>query len=324
MRFLMVGVLLLLAGGSARATEYVYNASDGLYYDGSVAYVRSSAYHAGYYYYSGCCRYWQPAWYSFSYVKVPVLVKADTELTILARAVAARTERDGKIKEAAIKHALFNESARLLGLAGEFRYDPYPYGPPLAANFVAQGDTVYGVRSSVSNTIASFYGGYDNIPLAIQQAKYTTDIAQQANAKMYDVVGLDAQAKGNVALMLATGQAIREARTSGTVRNQTTIAEPAAAGHAVVGPPAPVGLAFSACIACHSPEKKQGGFDLSTYGGMSKEDKFARVWGRINPSAPKELNGKPFRMPPGDNPLTVQQALEIMQTNPPDALFKKE
>jgi len=248
---------------------------------------------------------------------------------------AARDKVEGKLRLAQQDQQAYLNAVNALGLTGNFRlpaygtlgYGQHLYGLPrltgtgslTLGSYGASGNTVYGYSY---NSIKDVYGD-TNLNALYQQAARLTQNAQtlagQATGDFHGLVGEEGKNRARVAEILAQAQAAKtaldaakpQARTTQETRTFTfqlgadgklTPAAPADgnAPPARTAPGAFAALATARCAACHSGQKKEGGFDVAAYSGLSLADK-AKVWQRLlTPDKDK-------RMPKDAAPLTAEE-----------------
>lgn len=249
----------------------------------------------GYYYYSGCCRYYKDGYYTYHRAAV-VNKKVDPEdpkaLLIIAEAIKRRTETDGRIKERAAAYDKFTALIKAAGLEGEFRYDAYPFAPPYVPASTYQlsaagvnGATVYGY--SLKTNAVDLYGNPS------EYALLSSRLAEQANKngaaateRFMDLAQLDAQSRERFAELLAQGKkdealllgiaaalkASQESKVS--IRTTERKAEPMPVPVPEPARKLSAGAILDAkCSACHAGGKAAAGLVLTS-----------KVWAELAPA----------------------------------------
>lgn len=201
------------------------------------------------------------------------------------------------------------------------QYQPH-YGNLQLSSAGVNGNTVYGYSV---NSIASVYGDA-NLSALYQQANRLAENAQklagQAQSDFSGLVGQEGANRAKVAEILAKSQAVREflkgvEGNGGKVETRTftfkvgpsanggfdiqKLPVPGGADNAPPMPPAQDirqlwGASASKCAQCHSPQSKDGGFDVTQYWNMPQEAR-ARVVTRLltndeNKRMPRTKDGK--------------------------------
>lgn len=282
-------VCFALAGTIATASEYHF--SGGYWWRNGVAYERGIVSRDGYYYWSGGCRYWQPAYQEYSYTpaKIAVSYKDADWKTKLLELAAARDKVEGEIRKNAAEYSQFKEAIDALGLKGNFRWDGYGAAPPGYSSHAsvtgATGNTVYGYSY---NTIASVYGDV-KLESLYQQSARLAESAQkfsaQANQDFGALVGQEGANRAKVAEILAKGQAARETlealrdpskiQTSESVIKVVPNGERKADASGVK--PAFASMANAKCASCHSGSDPKGKFAIADYPALTIAQRLAVI-----------------------------------------------
>lgn len=332
---LLVGlVTLLVCIPSAPAAEVVnsegYVFSEGYFVKNGVTYTRvdnwlwvAPCYMCGRYQ----AGYWEFKGYTYTPVSLPVASDPEWRTKLLGIA-AARDKAEGRLRQFAQDQNHFLEAVNALGLSGNFRYEAYgrnPVYPTAHGNLQlshagVNGNTIYGYSYS---KVADAYGQTDLNQLYQQSSRLTLNAQTLAGTANSEFAGLVQQAGGNaarIAEIFAKGEAGRkviDGINSPGSRVETKINGTAVSPN-VVGPPTEdqaQGLSFlrlsgpATCVACHSGNKLEGGFDIAKLPGMSATDIVNKVLPRLVSSDDK------LRMPRGLPALTGEQIRQFLGGN---------
>lgn len=307
MKTLFAMLVLLMLASFVRANGYVLQ-SDGYYYNAGVAYSRS--YVAGYYYYSGGCKYWQPGYYNYSAVQVvkPAANPNDWRQEI-AKAARERLE-----------HQNFLESLRFAGLDAKpgLASGYNAYGSLQIGNYGVSGSTLYGYSLS---TLADLYGK-DDIAALFQQAARLTENAQglagQANQGFNERLGQESASRARVAEIVALGQLLGQMRASKTEAKLEFKIGPD--GKPELLPPPQEGDVFKRwnaqaqqCAQCHFGADKanlKAGFDISTWPGLPSEKKMEYTIKHLLTKDPAKMMPRTADNKPG-TPIPEKDVLDL-------------
>ncbi len=299
-RVLYVIVAILALSGTVMANDYVYR-SDGFYYLGDVAYIRSQVYNAGSYYQT-CNGYYAqyPGYYSYSYTKAPVAyVTKYVDKPAVYPTPPAYTPG---WKEEVLKYAAARDDAQLyattlqaLGIQGQV----YPFQSAALYStgyrynaYVPSGQTAYGYSF---NQLKEQYGATDMNALYLQANRLAENgqaagkVATSEFMGLVDATGTNA---ARVAEILAKGEAtakaLKASEATSVTRTVTQVTGVGAAPNVRPMPKADARPASQAaktvlqnrCAACHTGAQAQGGFDVGVYDSLTPEQKnivFLRV-----------------------------------------------
>lgn len=257
---------------------------------------------------------------------------------------AQRDKTESKLRLQAMDYNAFQQSLKALGLEGNFRWNGYGqainYGTGFAhsygqgsvnlGSYGGNGNTLYGYSYS---TIKDVYGD-TNLNTLYQQAARLTQNAQtlagQATTDFTDLVGKEGENRARVAEILAQAQAASQAlqaakpqarertetrvfsfRTEADGNGGVKVVPIEGGGEQPIAQPRDAAvfqtLIKTKCASCHSGDKKEGGFDIATYGGLDALKK-TKVWNRLlTPDQDK-------RMPKGQPALTADE-IRLFVTN---------
>lgn len=300
-------------------------------------------------YYAGT-GYWQYAYHHTytapAYVAPAVAYTDPGWRSRLLDLAAQRDKAEAQIRKGAFEQAYFKEAVGVLGLQGNFRWEGYGAAPPYLASGGApalgygnlnlssagvNGNTLYGYSY---NSIANLYGSNDLATL-YQQANRLAENAQklggQATTDFGALVSQEGGNRARVAEILARSQAAREVlqsleQPSGKVETRTFSFKTVQGADGQMrlervpeGAVAPAALevakawerSATQCLGCHSGNKKDGGFDVTTYRALAAEQKLA-VIGRLTTSdpskrMPRSADGKGVALPLAEVALWLQQ-----------------
>jgi len=340
--FLLVFVVLiaiLVSIPSAQSAEVVnsdgYVHADGFYVKNGVTHTRDIVWYKKWVWVNACYKggcyvngYWTYTWeyyYEYTPVKLPAASDPEWRIKLLAIA-AARDKAEGKLRYYAQEQNHFLEAVNALGLHGNFRYEAYGrnpvaptgYGNLQLSHAGINGNTIYGYSYS---QVADAYGHTD-LNALYQQSGFLTKNAQQlAGQANSEFNALIQQAGGNaarIAEILAKGKVGRdviesikgspETRVETKVNGTVTVPNTVNASSDVVqsflklsGP--------ATCVACHSGNKLEGGFDVSRIPTMEPQEIIEKVLPRLVDKNEKN------RMPKGLPALTGEQVRQFIGGN---------
>ena len=257
---------------------------------------------------------------------------------------AKRDKVEGQLRVRAQDYQAFQSALEAMGLKGNFHWNGY--GQALNYGNIAQSyghGSAYGMGTYGTNANTLFGYSYSsikdvygdtNLNALYQQAARLTQNAQtlagQATTDFHDLVGKEGESRARVAEALAQAQAaalaLQAARLPTREKTETRVfsfkTEADGNGGVKVVPVEDGGdkpiaqprdaTAFQAlmktkCAACHSGDKKEGGFDIAGYGGLDPLKK-TKVWNRLlTPDNDK-------RMPKGQPALTAEE-VRLFVTN---------
>ena len=295
---------------------YVY--SDGFYVKDGVTYTRTDNWqwvppcYVCYKYQAG---YWKFLGYTYTPVQLPTAKDPEWRTKLLGIA-AARDKAEARLRTAAIEQQHFLEAVNALGFQGNFRLEAYgrnPVGPTgygnlQLSNAGVNGNTIYGYTYA---SVADAYGNTDLNALYQQSSRLTQNaqtLAGQANSEFSQLVSQAGSNAARVAEILAKGQAGRlviDGINSPGVRVKTkgsgTVTVPTEANKEFLKLSGP-----ATCVACHSGNKLEGGFDVSKITTMTADEIVGKVLPRLVSADEKK------RMPKGLPALTAEQIRQFM------------
>lgn len=265
MKLLCAVIAMTLATIDLHADDHVQG-SDGFFYLNGVAHSRTFV--AGHYYYSNGCRYWSPGYYN--YVRVEkAAAPADWRAKLL------------DIKKEQVEQQNYLDSLKFLGLDSPSYNRLSGYGSLQIGNYGANGSTVYGYSLA---SLADIYGKEDLAAL-FQQAARLTENAQSLAGQAH--TGFDARmaqrlsGAENVAKVLAATELLKSLQSGNQASAKFEFRVDQ--GKAELLPEPKGGSVFERwnaqaqqCAACHFGAGKadlKGGFDISTWPGLSTEKK---------------------------------------------------
>lgn len=342
------------AVGYVNADGYTWNGSAWQWRDGSLwnrQFVAGSTYT-----YCGRC-YTSAGYYQYTYAGVPykapeahAAAAPDDDATLIAKAVIARDAVRSRITEATYRHQNLISSIQKANLDGGLTgglpalTHGYSYGVAgyqqnslLAGTFGLNTSTIYGYApQSLSQTINPFTVNLDQYFLAAAQlAQGSLDASREANtqfnqsintaaARAADLSGIAARRDAIVAFSRLLDGPPVQSNTS----YQFTVgpggkiaAEPKLPANAQPLTAGDLGARWNAsaqkCAACHSGDKREGGFDVAAYPKMSG-DQAAAVIGRL--LLPKTAAK---HMPKDAEPLSPEEIMAWVQVAAQQAGPKK-
>lgn len=286
MRKIVLLILLIVSSqASAQSYNYGYINSDGYVWDGEYwswggyQYTRTLT---PYQYWNGCAyvTYYKGA---YSVVSQKIHKQVDNVEDIIARGIVERDRTKNAIVAEALKHRQFVEKIRAANLDKDIGFSLYyPSNSLQIGSFGINGTTTYGYPPSLTNFVDPFKV---NLDAALLQYGQVVQSNGDANFQLQKAFGETV----NVTFAKAADLSGIAARVSGLERLAKTIdGPPSTSTFSTTSKPLTVATssddlskrwnkATTSCIGCHygnSGEKKDGGFSLSTFTGMSVQDKF--------------------------------------------------
>lgn len=328
---ILFGVLVLLLVCMPATASLVVN-SDGYYSDNGywwrdgVAYTRTDKWTwvAGWYDYYRCWHagYWSFAGYAYSRIQINASDKtAEDQLVALA---VARAKTQDKMALEQQRHLNLLQLSDKMGLTANFTYrgqyggfTAYPQGGNFQLSSAGyNGNTVYGYTYA---NAAEAYGTTD-LNVLYQSANRQTVNAQQLAGQaatefngLVDKAGSNAARIAEIRAKLELGKQLLDS-IKGTPEVRTeqrvfTFGPGPASTEPAVQPRVTefVKLAGPAsCMACHSGNKLEGGFDVTKVPQMKAGDIIAKVMPRLVTDDPAK------RMPKGGPALTGEQVRQFL------------
>lgn len=264
--------IVAMAVGITPASDYVLR-SDGFYYLSDVPHTRVATLVNGYYYWSHCCRYWQPEYYSYSYVRVNISPKPPAygpgwkeEYVKYLQALKDHEEFRAAMQAIGPKFD-YSTSSRFLGVAGTSTYgyqqSTLSLSAPVDANVMMQQAT------SLVRQAGELFGK------GTQEHKELTELQLSAMNTQTQLKIL-----GDVAVALAQNQpAVLK------IANQEFKIDRDVSGQAKIEPVnvKPEFIMQQHCASCHGDDKtkNKSKFFASTWPQLSEQDRRDIVIGRI-------------------------------------------